>query len=328
MLTRIVTPQGVYEAIDQESEQAFEAAVVQNSKAIFGRERYYVDCKRIIGHRGKKTNIPDGYIIDLRGKLPRLYVVENELASHDLFRHIGVQLLEFSYSYSISSRQVKKVLIEEIGKVEEIKEGCNRYILTNGYRSIDHLVESLIDSGFAAIVVIDEATEELNKVVSKFSFPVNIIEFCKYKDTSGNSAYAFTPFLQDVEESLPKSKESSATLDIGELDTIVVPAREDGFQETFLGENRWYAIRMSSSIIPQIKYIAAYRVDPISAITHVAPVDKILPWGDTGKYCVEFSEPAEEIERVHLDGKGKQPRAPRYTSLERLKSAKTLTEVF
>lgn len=64
---------------------------------------------------------------------------------------------------------------------------------------------------------------------------------------------------------------------IAEVDTIVVPAQEDGFQDTFLGENRWYAIRIHESMIPLIRYIAAYRVAPISAVTHWAPVNNILP---------------------------------------------------
>jgi hypothetical protein len=35
---------------------------------------------------------PDGYLIDPSGQVPRLYVVENELAAHDPLRHIAVQI--------------------------------------------------------------------------------------------------------------------------------------------------------------------------------------------------------------------------------------------
>jgi hypothetical protein len=37
-----------------------------------------------------------------------------------------------------------------------------------------------------------------------------------------------------------------------ELDTAVIPAREDEFQETFVGENRWHAVRIHGSMRPQI----------------------------------------------------------------------------
>ena len=78
-------------------------------------------------------------------------------------------------------------------------------------------------------------------------------------------------------------------------DTVVVPAQEDGFQETFLGEKCWYAIRISGGMLSRIKYIAAYRTAPVSAITHYAPVDRIESYGDGGKYRLYFSERAKEI---------------------------------
>jgi hypothetical protein len=43
---------------------------------------------------------------------------------------------------------------------------------------------------------------------------------------------------------------------IEEVDTIVVPARAEGFRDVFLGERRWWEIRISAAMIPRIKYIA------------------------------------------------------------------------
>ena len=37
-----------------------------------------------------------------------------------------------------------------------------------------------------------------------------------------------------------------------------------------------------------IKYIAAYQTAPISAVTHYAEVDSIEPYGDGGKYKLNF----------------------------------------
>lgn len=114
------------------------------------------------------------------------------------------------------------------------------------------------------------------------------------------------------------------------VDTIVVPAKEEGFQEVFLRENRWHEIRIHQSMIPRIKYIAAYQVAPISAVTHWAPVKNILPWENTGKFVVNFTEPAKEIEHINLVPKSrvKAPQAPRYTSFSRLKQAKTMDDLF
>lgn len=119
-------------------------------------------------------------------------------------------------------------------------------------------------------------------------------------------------------------------LDPSDIDTIVVPARDDGFKETFLGENRWYKIRIHSSMIPKLKYIAAYRVAPEMAITHIAPIASIEQWPETRKYVVNFSEPASEIGPIRLspNGRVRAPQAPRYTSRARLEKATNLDDAF
>lgn len=115
-----------------------------------------------------------------------------------------------------------------------------------------------------------------------------------------------------------------------ELDTIVVSANEDGFNDVFLGEDCWYSIRISSAMIDRIKYIAAYQTAPISAITYYAEVFKIEKYKDTGKYMVMFKSKAISIGPISLGAKkqGLAPQAPRYTTFKRLRQAKTLVEVF
>jgi hypothetical protein len=80
-----------------------------------------------------------------------------------------------------------------------------------------------------------------------------------------------------------------------ELNTVVVPAQRDGFEKVFLGENCWYAIRISGGMLPKIKFIAAYRTLPESSITHYAPVTRVEPYGEEGKYKLIFAEPAKPI---------------------------------
>jgi len=142
------------------------------------------------------------------------------------------------------------------------------------------------------------------------------------------SEVEITPTILSV--SRATSEKMKPINEVSGVDTIVVPAQEDGFQEVFLGENRWYEIRIHQSMIPRIKYIAAYQVAPISAVTHWAPVKDIMPWENTGKFVVNFAEPAKEIEHINLVLKSRvrAPQAPRYTSFSRLKQAKTLDELF
>jgi hypothetical protein len=114
-----------------------------------------------------------------------------------------------------------------------------------------------------------------------------------------------------------------------ENDTIVVPAKEEGFQRRFIGEDCWLAIRISGGMLDKIKYIAVYQTQPISAITHYAPVARIEPFGDGRKYKVIFSEKATEIPQIPLgDAQKGSMQGPRYTNFARLKSAKKIGDLF
>ena len=113
------------------------------------------------------------------------------------------------------------------------------------------------------------------------------------------------------------------------LNTIIVPAQEDGFRDVFLGENCWYAIRIGGGKLKDIKYIAAYQTSPISAVTHFAEVESIEPYGDGGKYKLNFVSPAKPIGPIKFGAATKgMMQSTRYTTYEKLISAKELMDLF
>ena len=318
-----------------ESEPEFEGAILEVADALFGKNRIYLDTKKKIGAKGKTKNIPDGYLIDLSStKEPKLYVVENELAQHEPLKHIAVQILKFSLSFETSSHSVKNIVKEALVANGAMMSKCQEYASRNGFENVDVLLEHIVygENRFNALVIIDEVSEELEKaLMSRFKFPVEILTLQRYRSKSGERIYRFDPFLSDVTASREEpTRKGLPPLDPSEIDTIVVPARDDGFNEVFIGENRWWAIRVHSSMTPKIKYIAVYRVAPESSITHMAPVSSIEQWKDTNKYVVNFAKAATEIGPIRLVPKSnvKAPQAPRYTSKERLEAARNLDEAF
>ena len=80
-------------------ESAFESVVVDLADQIFGTSTIHINKKK--GLRGSDIlTIPDGYLIDLtEAQNPKLFVIENEIVSHDPFRHIGIQMLKFVTSF-------------------------------------------------------------------------------------------------------------------------------------------------------------------------------------------------------------------------------------
>lgn len=123
--------------------------------------------------------------------------------------------------------------------------------------------------------------------------------------------------------------ENNPKSNAGGLDTIVVPAQEEGFKKVFLGENCWYAIRISAGKIDNIRYIAAYQTAPVSAITHYAEVESIEPYGNGSKYKINFKGKAKPFGPIHF-GKAKpgSMQSSRYSNLDDLLKAKSINDLF
>lgn len=296
-MTVIWSPTGSFRRVEYESESDLEAAILRVKDRLFGPGRFYLDVKKRIGAKGSIQNVPDGYLLDLSGMKPRLYVVENELQEHDPLRHIAVQILQFSLSFEAEPLGVKKILLLALQNQPEARKACETYAGANGFRNVDHLLEHLVfESPFSALVIIDAMPEDLEGVLSeKFRFPVEVLELAKYEGLDGQHVYRFEPFLEEVTGDASDS--SDATIPVvspEEIDTVVVPAHEDGFQEVFLGKDCWYSVRIHGAVRSQIQYIAVYQVAPVSAITYAAPVKSIEPWKDSGKVVLYFSRPRNQ----------------------------------
>jgi hypothetical protein len=331
------TPSGVYRRASYAGEADLEASILHVQTALFGANRIYLDVKKRIGGENGPHNIPDGYLVDLTGQRPYLYVVENELAAHDPLRHIAVQILQFSLSFEEAPRAVKTILFNALQAQTDAKQQCEHYAAAHGFRNLDHMLDWLVFEGtFAALVIIDEMPENLeNVLLTRFKFGVEVLELARYENDRHERFYHFEPFLADVSADVAAVVAGEGTtprpaLSPEEADTVVVPAHEAGARETFLGEHRWHAVRIHGAMRPRIKYIALYQVAPVSAITHVAPVRSIEPWKESDRVVVNFAEPAEPISPIRWvrGGHVKTFQNLRYTTYARLTAAKTLDDIW
>lgn len=328
-MERILSGDDIYYLKEYQLEKDFEQDVVKNYRHIFGNDTIYIDIKKKIGDN--IVTIPDGYLLDFTfPNNPRLYIIENELSVHDAYKHIGTQLLKFAVSYKQSRLKIKHYILDYLYKTPNDMTFIEKKALEMRYRNIDAMLETMIYRDTVdAIVIIDNSSVELENVLSHLSMKIDIIEFRAYENRTGNRIYKFIPFNNEVKEFVA-SRGDTKNVSPEEIDTIVVPAQEDGFQSAFIESNAWWQIRISVSMLDKIKYIAAYRTAPISAITHIAEVDHIEKYKDTNKYILYFKEHAKEIPHIELDKdkKGVAPQASRYTTYVRLMSATKLSEVF
>lgn len=317
---KVLSKKGILEPYKYASEQEFEREIILNKNAIFGETSIYFDIKKKIGN-----TIPDGYWLDLTfHSEPKLYFIEVEMESHDLYGHIAEQLLKFSMAFDDNKYKLKNTLMEEISKDSEKQKVLKDYLKESDFNDETELLYHVIyEMDISIIVIIDEYTEQLERVQSKLRDEITILEFESYKSGS-EVVHRFTPFYDDNEIVI----ENDAETDVDELDTIIVPAMEDGFNETFIGENCWYAVRISAPMVNRIKYIAAYQVAPISAITYYAVVERIEKYKDTGKYILHFKDKPKKIEKIPLGDNKMAVRSCRYTNLQKMLSADTVSQLW
>lgn len=128
----------------------------------------------------------------------------------------------------------------------------------------------------------------------------------------------------------PVSSATSKPMSVGATkDTLVVPAQKEGFEKAFIGEHAWWAIRIAAKHRDHLKWIAAYQVSPVKAVTHVAPIERLEPYGDEGKFKVVFAGPPVELVKPIPFGKAISGamQGVRYTTYDRLLKAQSVADL-
>jgi hypothetical protein len=330
----------LYHPAPFENESEFERSVVTLADQIFGSSSIYVDVKKRVTGNDIVT-IPDGYVIDMtEPDSPKLFVIENEIVSHDPFQHVGIQMLRFVTSFEGARFAVRTFLMDEIARDREKLARLEVNCSNSTSRNIDNYLDRAVYGDFRGIVVIDEAQPELHRVLEKIYANISVLELKRFASEDGQLLYQFDTLYDEYDDealetdrkvSRKRAKVLTETREARRArraasDTIIVPAREDGFKETFLAENRWYAIRIGAAMKERIRYIAAYQVAPISAVTHIAEVQEIRPYKDTGKYMVIFKEPAQPVGPVKIRDPKYAPQGPVYVQRQKLEEAECLED--
>lgn len=320
-----------FEEVSFDQENELEQAVIKNKEFIFGPNIVYLDYKRRVGDKESvHIGIPDGFLFDFSNlNKPQLFFVEYELESHDLYDHIGAQIMKFYASFEQGKHELQVKLINIIKKDKSVKRQLEKLIQNSQFENLDALLNFVIyDQSVGIILIIDEQSEDLNALLRRLSEVPEVIVVKKYK--AGNDiVYQYNPFREGVSEDYIAKNKSGKKLE--DVDTIVCPARPEGFKHAFIDNNAWWAIRISPSLIPQLRYIAMYEVSPVRAVQWMGKIKQngIQPYKNTGRYIV-YLEGRKKIGPIKLDqGRvGVAPQAPRYTTYKKLSNAKKISNLW
>lgn len=327
-MPKIVFDDKIYEFENFESEEELEDTVANFSKKIFGDKTLYFNMKKkVTSRKGNLGSIPDGYLITFFDGSPKLFVVENEISLHDELE-IGQQLMKYQATFDEAQYKTKEIIQEKLGIDKQLLNSMEKLQRSTAHPNISELLDEVIfKKPVGYIVVIDEASERLRKVLKVLESPPEIVEVRKYV---GQNETLF--HFSDFEFAQVKQSTSIKVATVADVDTIVCPAREEGFKEVFLKQNRWYAIRMSAAMIPQIKYLAMYETKPFSGIRWIGYVQDIKPYEDSDKFEIILSEKEQLKNPLKLTAdekkRGIAPRNTRYTKMELIKKAKKFSDLF
>ncbi|MBW6442746.1 hypothetical protein K0A97_03135 [Patescibacteria group bacterium] len=315
-----------YDEYAFESEHDFEKAVVENSDLLFGKETIYIDVKRRIGEKDSyHKTIPDGFLIDFSNiNEPQLYFVENELSTHELYKHITEQIGRFASSIISSEQQIREKLLKEIKINKKLLQKIEQIIKKSRFDNIDQLMIELTEKNNTKIVlVIDESTPDLELSLKIFKDAPDIVLLQRYLNGEQISYYYDTPF-ENIKEA---TKIGSSTIKTKEFDTVVCSAFEEGFNHAYVKNNAWWAVRLSQKAKEQLKYLAIYEKFPVGVIRNIAEIDRIAPYKDSNKYII-YLKNKQKISPIKYDKKGSAPQSPRFTNYDKITSSKKLSELW
>ena len=198
----------------------------------------------------------------------------------------------------------------------------------------DSLLKSSKASKKQVAVYLDDATIERLDMIAKLfssvsdskSFSRNsLIEMSIDKFLSESEQYLREQLGVDVDVLIEEEKAK-------EFDTVILSSTGRGFEETFLGEEEqpcWYPCRVSDAREHSLKFIAVYRGQPVSAITHYAKIKEFKYDPNRNcKVCYFDGDPIELPNKIFLGSKDSCFFiGAKYTSLESLLNAAQADEL-
>ncbi len=117
----VLTDSGTYTEHHYTNEKELEQLVVAHAEEVFGKNTLYVDVKQKIASKFQ-ARITDGLLLDFRKKpIPHLWVVEYELGSHDLEKHVIPQLRGFvkAFDNEETITALRNAIYQEISRNEK-----------------------------------------------------------------------------------------------------------------------------------------------------------------------------------------------------------------
>jgi hypothetical protein len=322
----------LHRLVSHHREADFQSCVAVVANQMFGSTAVYVDVRQGLTASDTVT-IPNAYLIDLTSaSAPRLFVVKMVIARNLPFWNTAVELFKFVASFDGAQNAIREFLHERIAHDTEalarLQQACNGSDVTA-------YLDTAVHGQFRGLVVIDDARDELNQVLSKINADLSVLELKTYEADDGSRLYQFDTLYGEDEGFGPEPSVSASEQTrmarrarLAHADTVIVRTTDEGFKGLFLGQNQWWPVHLAPAMKERIKFIAAYRPAPVNAITHLAEVQQVQLHGGAGQYAMIFRGSAREIRPIMLRELESSPIEPVFVRKDALLKAETMEAAF
>jgi len=167
---------------------------VKNNSNLFGEDIIYFDKKTKITSAAKISKIPDGLFLSVSNyNNAKFWLVEYELAMHDIERHVMPQILGFmkALQNEQTKKAIREILYQEIKQNPKSIKKIRTILPSDG--EIHHFLETVLDKELGLVIVIDKKTPELEEISDSISGMMRlenqILEFITYENKQGKKIH-------------------------------------------------------------------------------------------------------------------------------------------
>lgn len=232
----------------------------------------------------KTQEIQKDYIRYINLYRDQLKIIKDELkklVSDDSFFNLIYNTAQGNIIKNYTNDELEELKIEGRRRFEnKIPPGFKDKNKTNGNEYGDYILWKELMSLKSNVIFVsnDEKADWCLKSDDGEILTTNLELLKEFFEETGGKNFIHIPIIK-LAQLLNQNINQDVLADLSESaleDTIIVPAREMGFNTVFLGQNQWYDIRISQSRMRNLKYIAVYQVAPVSAITYYAKIKEIV----------------------------------------------------
>lgn len=211
-----------------DNENQFEKTALGQHKSIFGDNTILFDKQKIRTATGIGT-IPDAFIISPENE--KWYIIEVELASHDVYQHIIPQMIKFKNA--LDNVQNRRALTKAFDKAIEDdlnKQAC--WIAATNDKNVFRSLSEIIEKEPELLIIIDDPKKELENSINKLPFAtrINVFKtFCREGFGFGDNIFLFDTFTTSkkivIEKKIrPNENEQNAFIEREDKERLKAPS--------------------------------------------------------------------------------------------------------